>query len=184
MKSDYPDTLRRQDSQVLKQALYKLNATATIISAVLIVVVAIIWWGLLNRLLSFGTSLDYSSLEALSVQNLTLLKRYNPFFWWTIIALITWLIAYVVYHFCTKVFDYNRQKIVAADVIAKLSRELSVEAKAVIFWVWQDPMHPITVGILQRSLDEIRSHRVGKMYLAQTHSELLNQHHEQQEPKN
>lgn len=183
MKSDYPDHQLRQDTQVLKQALHKLNATAIIISVVTIVVVAVIWWGLLNRLISFGTSLDYSGLEGLGVQNIARLKQYNPFFWWTIVALISLLIVYMLYQFCTNVFLRNRQKIVDETTIANLSRALSPAAKKVIFWIWQDPMHPITVGVLQRSLEEIKTGRFEKIHLAQLHIELLKKEYKRVDPE-
>lgn len=183
MKSDYPDNLLRQDKRVLKQALHKLNATAIIISVVSIVVVAVIWWGLLNRLISFGNNLDYSALEGLGVQNIARLKEYNPFFWWTVVALISLLIVYLLHQFCSNIFQHTRQKIVDETTIANLSRALSPEAKKVIFWVWQDPMHPVTVDVLQRSLQEIKTGRLEKMHLAQIHSELLQKEYKRLEPE-
>lgn len=173
MKSDYPVKNRRQDSQTLRHALYRLNATATILCVVMISVVGIIWWGLLNRLISFGANLDYSGLEALSVQNLALLKQYNPFFWWTVVGLISLLLAYVLLNITRSIFRHNRERIVDKATIAGLARELSPNAKAVMLWVWTDPMHPITVGVLQRGYQEIRTGRLEKMQLAQEHSDLL-----------
>ena len=69
-----------QDSTVLRRTIIKLTATQKILSASVIVVLALVWWDLLNRLIAFGRGIDYSGLGALGLDTIALIQHYNPFF--------------------------------------------------------------------------------------------------------
>ena len=163
----------RHDDAVLRRTLLKLTASQKILCTVVVAVVAIIWYDLLNRLVAFGDTLDYSGLQALGVQAVQFMKRYNPFFWWALVVLCTLLIAYLLYGFVQHTSRKVRLKLVSTDVLAYLVEELSDPALEVLRWVWDDHRHPITVGDLQRTARELRSRRASKINLAREHESLL-----------
>ncbi len=183
MKTDNAQTPTSNDSQALRSTLFKLCATATIICTVVTIVVAIIWWDLLNRLISFGRGLDYSGLQALSIQNLALIKQYNPFFWWTVVGVITLIIAYLLHGFVQAIMRRNQQRIIDEATVAQLARSLSRPAREVILWSWPDQRSPLTVGDLQRAYAELRAGRFGKIELAQQQNRLLQADYERHEPQ-
>lgn len=65
MKQNPTTQPTRQDDALLRNALLKLTAAQKITCVVAIIVVALIWYDLLNRLVAFGHDLDYSGLHAL-----------------------------------------------------------------------------------------------------------------------
>src|SRR3546814_304735 len=90
-------TPTRQDHTLLRNTLLKLTAIQKIVCALVVVAVALVWYNLLNRLVAFGQGIDYEGLHALGVKAVSLLKQYNPFFWWAVVALCTLIIAYFLY---------------------------------------------------------------------------------------
>ncbi|HUG57292.1 MAG TPA: hypothetical protein VL002_03550 [Candidimonas sp.] len=163
----------RQDTALLRNTLLKLTATQKITCIVVIALVALIWYDLLNRLVAFGRDIDYGGLHALGVQAIALLKQYNPFFWWAVVALCTLIIAYFVYGFVQSTQRRIRMKQVSETTIAMLAHELSDPALEVLRWVWHDRRNPITVGDLQRTLHELRWGRAAKITLARRHTTLI-----------
>lgn len=163
----------RRDGAVLRSTLLKLTATHKITCTVVVAVVVLVWYDLLNRLIAYGHAIDYSGLHTLSVQAVELLKRYNPFFWWAVVALCTLIIAYLLYGFVQSSQSRVRTKLVSAHVVAELVDQLSDPAKEVLRWVWHDRRHPITVGDLQRTARELRNGRAEKITLSQEHASLL-----------
>ncbi|RTZ43321.1 hypothetical protein EKL30_10635 [Candidimonas sp. SYP-B2681] len=163
----------RQDISLLRNTLLKLTATQKILCVVVVILVALVWYQLLNRLVAFGRDLDYSGLHALGVQTIALIKQYNPFFWWAIVALCTLIIAYFLYGFVQSIQQRARMRHVSEDTIAMLSRNLSEPALEVLRWAWHDRRNPITVGDLQRAVHELRSGRAAKITLARRHSVLI-----------
>lgn len=163
----------RQDAALLRNTLLKLTATQKIVCAVVIALTALIWYNLLNRLIAFGRGIDYGGLHALGVQTIALLKQYNPFFWWAVVALCTLIIAYFVYGFVQSTQRSVRKKHVSEETIGMLSHELSDPALEVLRWVWDDRRNPITVGDLQRTLQELQAGRAGKITLAERHTALI-----------
>lgn len=163
------------DHALLRRTLLRLTAKQKIVCAVVVVLVALVWYDLLNRLIAFGRGIDYSGLHALGVQTVALLQQYNPFFWWAVVALCTLLIAYFLYSFVQSSQHRIRLKLVDEDTIAELTRRLSEPACEVLRWVWRDQRHPITVGDLQRTALELRHGRAGKITLARRHAALLQQ---------
>ena len=167
----------RHDDAVLRSTLLKLTASQKIICTVVIAVVAIVWYDLLNRLVAFGDTIDYSGLHAMGAQAVEFIKRYNPFFWWAVVILCTLIIAYFLYGFVQRTQRRVQAKLVSTDVLSLLVDELSNPAVDVLRWVWNDHRHPITVGDLQRTASELRSRRASKINLAREHATLL-EHHE------
>ncbi len=162
-----------QDRALFRNTLLKLTAAQKIICAVVIVVVALIWYDLLNRLVAFGQNIDYSGLHALGVQTLALLNQYNPFFWWAVVALCTLIIAYFLYGFVRSTQRAARARLVKEETVSELVSQLSEPAREVLRWAWQDRRDPITVGDLQRAYAEVRSGRAAKIALARRHAAIL-----------
>jgi hypothetical protein len=163
----------RHDSALLRNTLLKLTAAHKIVCVVVIAVVALVWYDLLNQLVAFGHNIDYSGLHALGNDMVQMLKLYNPYFWWGVVALCTLIIAYFLYLFVQSTQRRVRTRLVSADIIKALAQELSRPAKDVLLWVWQDRHDPITVGDLQRTADELHARRADKIRLAQEHASAL-----------
>ncbi|NYT58586.1 hypothetical protein H0A65_06565 [Alcaligenaceae bacterium] len=172
-----PDTLTqqptRQDRSLFRNTLLKLTATQKITCVVVIIVVALVWYKLLNRLLAFGQNIDYSGLQVLGARTLALLEQYNPFFWWVVVALCTLIIAYFLYRFVLGMQRNARARLVDETTVSQLASQLSESAREVLRWAWQDRRDPLTVGDLQRAHTEIRSGRAYKIALARRHAAVL-----------
>lgn len=162
-----------RDRSLLRQTLLKLTATQKIICVIVVAVVALVWYDLLNRLVAFGRDMDYGGLQALGVQAVALLKQYNPFFWWTVVALCTLIIAYFLYGFIQSTRRAVRAKIVSEQTLGPLVEQLSHPAREVLLWAWADRRDPITVGDLQRASHELNSGRAAKIELARRHEAML-----------
>lgn len=173
MKQNSPNEPTRHDGALLRNTLLKLTAAQKILCVVVIAVVALVWYDLLNRLVAFGHNIDYSGLHALGNDMVQMLKLYNPYFWWGVVALCTLIIAYFLYLFVQGTQRRVRGHLVSADIVHTLARELSQPAKDVLLWVWQDRHDPITVGDLQRTADELHARRADKIRLAEDHASAL-----------
>lgn len=168
-----PQLPTSQDRALLRNTLLKLTAAQKILCIVVVAAVALIWYDLLNRLVAFGRGIDYAGLHVLGVQAIALLKQYNPFFWWAVVALCTLIIAYFLYGFVQGTQRRVRAKLVSEEIIHMLATQLSPAARDVLRWSWRDPREPITVGDLQRSVNELRGGRYTKITLARRHADLL-----------
>jgi len=163
----------RSDAALLRNTILKLTAGTRVFTAVVVVTVALVWWYLLHRLIAFGSGLDYSGLDALGSQVAAIVKQYNPFFWWAIVALCTLIIAYFAYGFVEAMNRRASSRRVSADTVAILASRLTIPAIQVLQWSWQNRREPITVGVLQRAHHEMHSGRAAKIELAERHAALL-----------
>ncbi|NYT84473.1 hypothetical protein [Pollutimonas harenae] len=172
-----PDSLTQQptsqDRSLLRNTLLQLTAVQKIVCVVVIIVVALVWYDLLMRVVTFGHNIDYSGLHVLGVQGLALLNQYNPFFWWVVVALCTLIIAYFLYSFVRSTQRSVRGRQVKEEAVLLLANQLSEPACEVLRWAWQDRRDPITVGDLQRAYTELRSGRASKIALARRHAAVL-----------
>lgn len=173
MKQNPTTQPTRQDDALLRNALLKLTAAQKITCVVAIIVVALIWYDLLNRLVAFGHDLDYSGLHALGPQAIEFIQHYNPFFWWGVVALCTLIIAYFLFRYVRGSREKVRSKLVSAEMFTELVQQLSEPAKEVLRWAWQDRRDPVTVGDLQRTAHELRARRAAKITLARQHEQVL-----------
>jgi len=160
---------------VLRSTLLKLTATQKILCTVVVAVVVIVWYDLLNRMVAFGGEIDYSGLQVLGGEGIAFLQRYNPFFWWALVALCSLIIAYLLFGFVQSSRQRVQAKIVGAETFQSLVAQLSEPARDVLRWAWQDRSQPVTVGVLQRTADELRSGRAGKILLSRLQAQLLDQ---------
>jgi len=172
MKIERPQPTRA-DAALLRNTVLKLTAATRIFTVGVVIVAALIWWSLLHRVIAFGKGLDYSGLQALGGQVVTLVEQYNPFFWWAIVALCTLIIAYFLYGFVEAMNRRASARRVSADIVAVLASRLSPAAVQVVHWSWQNRREPITVGVLQRAQRELQSGRAAQIELAERHAALL-----------
>lgn len=173
MNSDTVLQVTRHDVALVRRTLWRLTAAQKITCAVVIVVTALVWWNVLNRLLAFGRGIDYSGLHALGAQAVTLLQQYNPFFWWGVIALVSLLIVYILYGFVVGTQQRVRRKLLTRSTVEHLASQLSGAGLEVLNWAWHDRRNPLSVGDLQRTLAEMQSDRANKITLARQHDALL-----------
>jgi len=162
-----------QDQAALRSTLLKLTATQKILCTVVVAVVAIVWYDLLTRMIAFGDRVDYSGLQALGGDAIAFLQRYNAYFWWALVALCTLVIVYLLLGFIRVSSERTRGKIVSADTFDGLVSQLSEPARDVLRWAWHDRSQPVTVGVLQRAAEELRSGRAGKIELSRHQARSL-----------
>jgi len=163
----------RADASRLRNTVLRLTAATRVFTVGVVVIVAIVWWFLLHRLIAFGRDLDYSGLEAMGGQVAAIVKQYNPFFWWAIVALCTLIIAYFLFGFVGAMNRRASARRVDAATVAGLASDLSPPALQVLQWSWQNRREPITVGVLQRAHHELQAGRAARIELAQRHGALL-----------
>lgn len=172
MKTERPGP-SRADATLLRKTVWQLTAANRVLTVALIAIVAWVWWILLQKVVRFGKGIDYSGLEAFGARIATFIKQYNPFFWWAIVALCTLIIAYFLFGFVQAMNRRAAGRYVAADIVALLASRLSPPAVEVLQWSWVNRRDPITVGVLQRALHELKAGRAAKIALASSHAALL-----------
>ncbi len=182
MRPTSPAATPANSIAALRRLVLRLTAPQKAICAAVIVVVALIAYHLLGRLLSFGRNLDYGALGSLSVQATELAQQYMPVFWWVLVVIIAVIVVNILYRYAWSSHLRARQRIVNADDFTQLTRQLSPEAKEVLAWAWEDRRHPVTVGVLQRTIRELGAGRSGKIHLARTHAQALQAPVETPEP--
>lgn len=173
MNADTDLLVTRQDVALLRRTLRHLTAAQKLLCVIAAIVTAFIGVSLLRWLLEFGRGIDYSGLQFLGNQTIAFLQQYNPFFWWGIAILCLLLLLYILYGFVAAMQRSVRGKLVRQDTAERLIQQLSPGGRAVLAWAWQDRRNPITVGVLQHALSEMRSGRAGKITLARQHALLL-----------
>lgn len=154
-----------KDRLSIHKTILRLTAIYKGIAAVVVVIGALVWLTLINRILYFGGTLDYSGLEALGLDD-ALIKKYNPFFWWTVIIICTLLITYLLFHFVQYTRHRASQKIVSESDLHDLLPTISPAATQVMAWAWENRRHPITVGVLQQTTAQLAANRYALICLA------------------
>jgi hypothetical protein len=163
----------RADAALLRNTVLKLTAASRIFTIAVVIIIALVWWSLLHKVVAFGAGLDYSGLDAFGAQVATLVKQYNPFFWWAVVALCTLIIAYFLYGFVEAMNRRASARRVDADIVARLASRLTPPALQVLQWSWQNRREPITVGVLQRTSRELQMGRAARIQLAERHAAIL-----------
>lgn len=165
MTQETYQTPNRQDTSLLRHIVLKLTATAKIASAAVVVVVALVWYQLLNRLLAFGNGLDYAGNHLVGAEATALLQRYNPYFWVALVILCTIIVAWLVYQVVRGILARSRQKWVDDTSFQQLE-QLSAPALEVLMWAWQTRDEPLRVADLQLARQEIGAGRSQRLQQA------------------
>ncbi len=154
----------------MRKLLLKLTATSKILSATLVVLVALTWYDLLNRLLAFGNGIDYAGNHIMGAEATALLQRYNPYFWGALVILCTIIVAWMVYLAARAILTRVRLKRVDEASFAQLTNHLSAPALDVLLWAWQPRDEPLRVGDLQLARQELAT---GRSYRLQQAAQQL-----------
>lgn len=175
MRSDSLPNPTVKDRLTIHQTILRLTALYKGIATAVVIVVALVWLTVINRILYFGRTLDYSGLEALGL-DAALIKQYNPFFWWTVVVICTILITYLLFNFVQFTRQKASQKIVREADLTDLLTKISPAATHVMAWAWQDHRHPITVGVLQQTTAQLGANRYALICLAKDQEYLIEKH--------
>lgn len=150
-----------------------LTLPQKILSLVVVVVVALLWWPLLQRIVHLGDRLDYSGLKALGEDGLIFIQHYGAYVWWFIGLVCTLLLLYMLYQFILFTYRVWQAREVNASTLNNLVNKLSAQACEVIHWTWTERRNPITVGDLQRALHELSQQRFEKIRIVEQQAALL-----------
>lgn len=150
----------------MRKLTLTLTATSKILSAALVVLAALTWYDLLNRLLAFGNGIDYAGNHIMGAEATALLQRYNPYFWGALVILCTLIVAWVVYLVVRTILARARLKQVDEASFEQLSNHLSAPALDVVLWAWQPRDEPLRVGDLQLARQELASGRSRRLQQA------------------
>ena len=164
-----------KDRVTVHQAILRLTAIYKGIAIAVVAVAALVWITIISRILHFGRTLDYSGLEALGI-DANLIKQYNPFFWWTVVVICTLLISYLLFNFVQYTRQRASQKIISDSDLQQLLTKISPAASHVLAWAWENRRHPITVGVLQQTTEQLGANRYSLICLAKDQESLLQQH--------
>ena len=174
MNPTSPDRIR-QDSRIVGQTLVKLAIPRLIVRALVIVIAAIIWLYVSSKLLGVGRSINFESLHSLGQQTVDLLTRINPYAWWGVVAVWSLIVFFLLRSWIYSDMASARARPLDANTLASLRASLSDESIDVLRWVWGDREDPFTVGDLQRTHQELRRNRIGKIALVREQSAILDQ---------
>lgn len=161
-----------KDRLAIHQTILRLTAVYKAVAAITVVLVAVVWLTIINRILYFGRTLDYSGLEALGL-DAALIKQYTPFFWWTVVIICSLLVSYLLVNFVQYTRQRASQKIVSQMDLQDLIKKISPAATQVIAWSWEDRRHPVSVGVLQQSTAQLGANRYSLICLAKQQESLL-----------
>ena len=163
-----------KDRLAVHQTILRLTAAYKVIAAAIVVIVAVVWLTVINRILHFGRTLDYSGLEALGL-DAALIQQYSPFFWWTVVIICSLLITYLLVNFVQYTRQRASQKIVSHQDLQDLLKKISPAAAQVIGWAWENRRYPVNVGVLQQSAVQLGAKRYTLICLAKDQESLLTQ---------
>ncbi|MFV0282819.1 MAG: hypothetical protein ACK5JE_03390 [Castellaniella sp.] len=173
MKPERNESPRHQDLALLRRILLKLTATAKILSAILVVVIALLWYDALNRLLAFGNGIDYAGNRIVGAEATALLQRYNPYFWGALVTLCSLLLAYLTWLAVRAILTRARLRPVDAVSFQQLSGQLSGAGLDVLMWAWQSRDEPLRAGDLMLARNELAAGRAARLHRAAEQLALL-----------
>ncbi len=167
------DAPRLRDRSALHKTILRYTLFSRIIGAVVVVVVALLWWAAAKWVIHFGSTRDYAVFDTLGSEVLTWVERYHPFFWWGLVIICSIFIAYSLYVFVVFIHRRSQMTPISARSVELLLRDLGPASREVLDWVWHDRREPITVGVLQRTVQALRQGRYEQIKLSHTHAQLI-----------
>lgn len=173
MMTDTNAQVTKRDISLIRHTLYRLTAMQKLLSVLIIAIVALGAWVLGKHILAFGDSIDYSALHMLGDQTLGMLNEYNPFFWWGATIIMALIVIYLLAGIVAAMQRRTRSRLVRQPAAQRLVGELSPAGRDVLAWSWENRREPITVGVLQRTLTEMRTGRDRKIDLVNQQTRLF-----------
>lgn len=164
-----------KDRIAVHKTILRLTSIHKIIASAVVIIGSVVWLFIIQKILHFGRTLDYSGLEALGIDK-ALVQQYNPFFWWTVVIICTLLVTYLLIQFVQSTQRAASLKIVPEQPLKDLLKQLSPSATQVLDWSWKNRSHPITVGVLQQTTSELAKNRYSLICLAKKQEDLLQKH--------
>lgn len=165
----------RQDSRIVGQTLVKLAAPRLVVRALVIVAAIIVWLLVASKLQDVGRSIRFDGMQALGQQTTDLLSRINPYFWWGVVIIWSIIVFFLVRSWLYAHMASARARPLDVNTLASLRASLSDESIDVLRWVWADRDEPFTLGDLQRTHQELRHNRIGKIALVREQSAVLDE---------
>lgn len=175
MKAQFERAPKPHDLKLLRNIVLKLSAPAIIASAVICVLIAFVWVSIFKRILAFGEGLDYSRLDFFGEHASKLINEFNPYFWWLICILLSFLVIRIAFAIVRFIMHRNRYKIIDQASFNALSNQLSVPALDVLLLAWSDQTEPIRLGDLQQTKSELATGKSIRLYRALDQKQILNQ---------
>lgn len=166
---------RLRDRHALHKTIWRYTLISRVTAAAVVVIVALLWWAAIKKVVHFGSTRDYAVFDTLGPEILTWVERYNPFFWWGLVIICSIFVAYFLYVFVVFVHRRSQLTPISASSIEDLLGELQPGSREVLAWVWNDRREPITVGVLQRTVQALRQGRYEQITLSRAHARLLDQ---------
>lgn len=166
----------KEDTRLLGNTILKLALPRIVLRLSVIVAAVLFWYWLIGLVYSKGIALNYKSfkgLEAFGPQAVDFLIGINKYIWITVNVIITLISLSMLRGWLVKSMSRGKSAIVPLRVFRNLCASLQPEALEVLRWVWKDPQTPVTMGILQTTLKQILTGRVGKMALAKAQESEL-----------
>jgi hypothetical protein len=173
MMNNFSAEILREDTQLLRSVLLRLALPRVLRRLAVVLVTLAVWLWLCSTILKRGRTVRYDGFEAFGPQVVDFLVRINPYLWWGVVLILTMCVLSGLRGWLRRSFARGRATTVPLGVVDDLAARLSPEVLDVLRWVWEDTEVPITVGVLQTTLRQARSGRVGKMALARAQKAAL-----------
>lgn len=175
MKAQFERAPKPHDLKLLRNIVLKLSAPTLIVSAVLVILIALVWLYIFKQILAFGKGLDYSKLSFFGDEANKYIVEFSPYFWWLICLVGTYIVIRIVIAIVKAIMHHNRFKLVDQHSFELLSQQLSVPALDVLLWAWSDHDEPIRLGDLQQTKNELTGGKSIRLYRAAEQRQILEQ---------
>ena len=171
--NNFSAEILREDTHLLRSVLLRLALPRVLRRAAVVLATLAVWLWLCSTILKRGRTVRYDGFEAFGPQVVDFLVRINPYLWWGVVLILTMCVLSGLRGWLRRSFARGRATTVPLGVVDDLAARLSPEVLDVLRWVWEDTEVPITVGVLQATLRQARTGRVGKMALARAQKAAL-----------
>ncbi len=165
----------RTDHALMRSVLLKHTGVSTLACVLLVLISIFIWYALAAKILAFGNSLDFAQFQVAGADTTALLQRYNPYFWWLLVGVITLILARLLYALLRSIILRTRLRAIRSQSFKDLAQQLSPAAIDVLLWAWQTRDEPLRVGDLQQARQELRYGRARKLVQAREQLAQLQQ---------
>ena len=156
----------RKDCRLLSNTLLKLALPRITLRLVVLAAALLSWYWLCSFTIKQGATVKYNGFEAFGPQVVDFLTRINPYIWWVVVLILSLCVFAAVRSWMRQSLARGRSALVPLGVFRGLCATLSPEVLEVLRWAWKDPAQPVTIGMLQSTVKQVRSGRVKKIALA------------------